>query len=86
MPEILGKDVASCMAVSSKVLALGTHWGMVYILDYSGNKIQAFESHSAKVNEICIDDSGEFLASCSDDGKVCKKSKTTFCRLLLFFF
>jgi hypothetical protein len=58
------------MAVSSKVLALGTHWGMVYILDYNGNKISSFESHSATVNEICIDDSGEFLASAGDDGKV----------------
>ena len=70
MPEILSKDVASCMAVSSKVLALGTHWGMVYILDYNGNKIRQFQSHAATVTEICLEESGEFLASAGDDGKV----------------
>jgi hypothetical protein len=58
------------MAVSNKVLAMGTHWGMVHVLDYSGNKICSFESHSAKVNEICIDDGGEFIASAGDDGRV----------------
>lgn len=42
--------------------------GMVYMLDFSGNEIKKYSSHSAAVNEISIDETGEFLASCSDDG------------------
>jgi len=26
--------------------------------------------HSAQINQISLDDEGEFLASCADDGKV----------------
>ncbi|XP_069111688.1 vacuolar protein sorting-associated protein 41 homolog [Argopecten irradians] len=69
---ILSKDCASCMAVDSKFLAVGTHWGMIYILDYIGFNINSKEvaSHSTTVNQISLDDNGDFMASCSDDGRV----------------
>jgi tricorn protease-like protein len=50
--------------------ALGTHWGAIHILDFAGNEIKKFNSHSTTVNELDIDASGEYVASCSDDGKV----------------
>lgn len=50
--------------------ALGTHWGMLHVLDFAGNEIKRFPAHTATVNCISIDLNGEFLASCSDDGKV----------------
>lgn len=38
--ELLAKDAASCLCVSDKVLALGTHNGGVHVLDYSGNEVE----------------------------------------------
>ncbi|RUS21513.1 vacuolar protein sorting-associated protein 41 [Endogone sp. FLAS-F59071] len=81
--DVLKRDNASVMAVSSRFLtelnlsspsaraqALGTHNGTVYILDFEGNITKSFSNHSATVNDISIDDAGEFVASASDDGKV----------------
>ncbi|XP_076460755.1 vacuolar protein sorting-associated protein 41 homolog [Babylonia areolata] len=72
LTTILKKDAASSIAVHSKFLALGTHWGMIFILDHTGNNIRDKEimAHTTTVNQISIDDKGEYLASCSDDGKV----------------
>eukprot|EP01113_Clastostelium_recurvatum_P018176 TRINITY_DN2143_c0_g1_i1.p1 TRINITY_DN2143_c0_g1~~TRINITY_DN2143_c0_g1_i1.p1 ORF type:complete len:931 (-),score=291.81 TRINITY_DN2143_c0_g1_i1:56-2848(-) len=69
--EILKRDTASCMATHERFLALGTQWGVVYVLDFNGNEIKRFAPHSKNVNELSIDLSGEFVASCSEDGKVC---------------
>ncbi|XP_072108209.1 vacuolar protein sorting-associated protein 41 homolog isoform X1 [Mobula birostris] len=68
--EILQKDVASCMLVHDKFLALGTHHGKVYLLDVQGNVTQFFDISSVKVNQISLDESGEYIGICSDDGKV----------------
>eukprot|EP01080_Neovahlkampfia_damariscottae_P008010 gene8010-12475_t len=63
---------ASALAVSDKFLALGTHVGHLYLLDFEGNEIKdkKFASHSQTVTDLSIDKSGEYLASCSTDGKV----------------
>ncbi|XP_048576551.1 vacuolar protein sorting-associated protein 41 homolog isoform X2 [Nematostella vectensis] len=71
--EILRKDeCASCMAVHSKFLALGTHYGVVHVMDHLGNSIRSkeFPSHTTAVNQISIDEKGDYIASCSDDGRV----------------
>ena len=39
VPTILHRDVATCLCVSEKLLALGTRSGGVYVLDYEGNKV-----------------------------------------------
>ena len=36
-----------------------------------GNEIRRFSCHTTTVTELSIDDSGEYIASCSSDGKVC---------------
>ncbi|CAG8436458.1 3839_t:CDS:10 [Diversispora eburnea] len=68
--ELLKKDAASAMAVSDKYVALGTHNGDLFILDFDGNLIKRFSSHSATVNDISIDVAEEYVASASMDGKV----------------
>ncbi|KAI8987337.1 hypothetical protein BDF20DRAFT_814816 [Mycotypha africana] len=68
--ELLQKDTASTLRVSDRFVALGTHWGAVHILDFEGNVIKSFKSHSATINDISIDNSMEYVASASDDGKV----------------
>jgi hypothetical protein len=37
--DLLGKDSATCLCVSDKILALGTHSGTVHVLDYNGNEV-----------------------------------------------
>ena len=37
LTNILSRDAASCLAVHPKFLALGTHWGMIHILDPTGS-------------------------------------------------
>ena len=68
----IGEDLVSCMAVHSKFLAVGTHDGQVLIADHEGHLIvsKEFPVHSCTVNDISIDVAGEYIASCSDDGKV----------------
>uniref|UniRef100_A0A803SMK4 Vacuolar protein sorting-associated protein 41 homolog n=1 Tax=Anolis carolinensis TaxID=28377 RepID=A0A803SMK4_ANOCA len=68
--EILQKDVASCMTVHEKFLALGTHYGKVYLLDVQGNITQKFDISPVKINQISLDESGEHMGVCSEDGKV----------------
>ncbi|CAG8551259.1 4952_t:CDS:10 [Acaulospora morrowiae] len=68
--ELLKNDAASAMAVSDKYVALGTHNGEVFILDFDGNLIKKFSSHTATVNDISIDVAEEYVASASMDGKI----------------
>lgn len=45
---------------------------MIHLLDHQGNNIQSksLQAHTVAVNQISIDYKGDFIASCSDDGKV----------------
>lgn len=59
-------------------ICVGTHFGWIYLLDHQGNSVrfkenspQGFNAHSISVNQISVDVNGDFIASCSDDGKVC---------------
>lgn len=54
-------------------VCVGSHWGMVHLLDHQGNNVRNKElrAHTVAVNQISIDQNGDFIASCSDDGKVC---------------
>lgn len=58
------------MAVQDKFLALGTHYGKVYLLDVQGNITQKFDISPVKINQISLDESGEHMGVCSEDGKV----------------
>ncbi|KAI4885937.1 hypothetical protein NFI96_011058 [Prochilodus magdalenae] len=68
--EIMQKDAASCMTVHDKFLALGTHFGKIFLLDIQGNVTQKYEISSVKINQISLDESGEHVGVCSEDGKV----------------
>lgn len=45
---------------------------MIHLLDHQGNSIENKElrAHTVAVNQISVDLNGDFLATCSDDGKV----------------
>jgi len=50
----------------------GTQKGRVYVFDHLGNKIVGnnIPPHAIDVNQISVDRSGEWLASCANDGKI----------------
>lgn len=65
--NIISKDAVSCVSVHSKFMAVGTHWGKIYILDHLGNKVQPdVLIANSSVTQISIDYKGEFIASCSE--------------------
>uniref|UniRef100_A0A1I8FL98 WD_REPEATS_REGION domain-containing protein n=1 Tax=Macrostomum lignano TaxID=282301 RepID=A0A1I8FL98_9PLAT len=72
LPRILDKDFITSLAVHSKFICVGTNWGNIYILDHMGNNIQgrSLSGHSTTVNQISVDEKGEYLASCSMDERV----------------
>ena len=49
---------------------MGTYKGHVYIMDFNGVERARFTAHKAKVNFISADAAGQYVASCSDDGRV----------------
>ncbi|CAG2113369.1 unnamed protein product [Medioppia subpectinata] len=66
---ILKKESATCLAVHSRFIALGTHLGKINIIDVLGNRVNDRELclHKTSVNQISIDEKGEYLATSSDD-------------------
>ena len=45
---------------------------MIYVLDHLGNAARGHElqAHAVSVNQISLDSEGDYIASCSDDGRV----------------
>lgn len=39
IPSLISNDSAACVAVAERMIALGTHGGTVYILDFLGNQV-----------------------------------------------
>lgn len=77
LKDILNKDVVTACAIHSKFLIFGTFLGRVYLLDHQGNTVNSNLSygkqefaHTVAVNEVDIDTKGEYVVTCSDDGKV----------------
>ncbi|KAJ2966671.1 hypothetical protein NUW54_g13739 [Trametes sanguinea] len=68
--QFLQKDSASTLAYANQRLALGTHGGMLHILDLSGQHIKSLRAHSASVLDISMDAAGDFIATASIDGQV----------------
>ncbi|EIN11015.1 vacuolar protein sorting-associated protein 41 [Punctularia strigosozonata HHB-11173 SS5] len=68
--DLLQRDSASALAIANKLLALGTHAGIVHILDLAGKRIKSFKPHGASVCDITMDSAAEFVATASMDGQI----------------
>jgi vacuolar protein sorting-associated protein 41 len=70
--EIIKTTSISCVNANTKVIFVGTAWGDLYILDHEGNinSHRRFPKHIVGINRISVDNKGEFIATCSDDGQV----------------
>ncbi|KAL7688311.1 putative vacuolar protein sorting-associated protein [Plasmopara halstedii] len=67
---IFKDDSLSCIALHVNFVCAGTYGGNVLLLELNGRFIRRLHQHYKKVNHICIDETGQFIASCSDDGTV----------------
>ncbi|KAL7418518.1 Vacuolar protein sorting-associated protein 41 [Cryptotrichosporon argae] len=77
VPQILGRDSASAIDVSPRVIAIGTHNGMVHILTYEGAKVNSFRPHAASVTCLRLDEENDFVATASVEGRVVIQSLTS---------
>ncbi|KAF7354801.1 Vacuolar assembling protein [Mycena sanguinolenta] len=68
--DLLKKDSASALCISKSRMALGTHGGIVHILDLSGTRIKSYKPHMASVIDIAMDETAEYVATASLDGQV----------------
>ncbi|KAI0053795.1 vacuolar assembling protein VPS41 [Auriscalpium vulgare] len=77
LPDLFKKDSASALAISNKLMALGTHSGIVHVLDLSGARVKSFKPHSASIVDMCMDSTGDFIGTASIDGQVVIHSLST---------
>uniref|UniRef100_K3WSM7 RING-type domain-containing protein n=1 Tax=Globisporangium ultimum (strain ATCC 200006 / CBS 805.95 / DAOM BR144) TaxID=431595 RepID=K3WSM7_GLOUD len=67
---IFKDDSLSCIALHVNFICAGTYNGNVLLLELDGRFIRRLHQHYKKVNQVCIDETGQYIASCSDDGTV----------------
>ena len=75
------KDLASCLKCHPRFLVLGMKSGIVYVLDPHGDIIKQYRPHKNAVNDISIDQNGDHVATCSQDGKLSLHSLSIYCVL-----
>lgn len=70
LPEIFKKDSASCFRSHPKFLLMGTVKGWLHVFDLEGNQVFKVCVHTGPVNDLSIEERGDYVATCSDDGTV----------------
>ncbi|KAG0655802.1 Vacuolar protein sorting-associated protein 41 [Rhodotorula mucilaginosa] len=68
--QIFSKDTASAIAVCEKYIIVGSHNGMIFVLSPEGRLLKRFRPHSATINDLSIDSTGEYVGSASMDGLI----------------
>ncbi|KII94565.1 hypothetical protein PLICRDRAFT_97705 [Plicaturopsis crispa FD-325 SS-3] len=77
LQDLLKKDSASALAIANKTLALGTHGGIIHILDLTGKRLKSYKPHQASVFDLSMDSTADFVSSASMDGQVVIHSLST---------
>ncbi|CAE6469171.1 unnamed protein product [Rhizoctonia solani] len=75
--QLLEKDSACALAMSDSVILLGTHNGIVHILDFNGTRQRSYRPHTATITDMSVDTTGDFVATASIDGQVVIHSLST---------
>ena len=70
LPTITESDLLSCIDAFGNTIAIGSHWGKLYVLNLDGTERRKFIAHAATINDVCVDEEEEAVATASDDGKV----------------
>ena len=48
---------------------LGTHAGILHVLDLTGERVKSVKPHSASITDICVDETADFIGTASLDGE-----------------
>ncbi|KAI6017010.1 hypothetical protein BKA83DRAFT_347458 [Pisolithus microcarpus] len=75
--DLLKKDSISAVSVSNKLVAVGTHGGIVHVLDMTGKRIKSYKPHQASISDMEMDNTADFVATASIDGQVVIQSLST---------
>ncbi|KAI6124191.1 hypothetical protein EDD16DRAFT_1563085 [Pisolithus croceorrhizus] len=75
--DLLKKDSISAISVSNKLVAVGTHGGIVHVLDMTGKRIKSYKPHQASISDMEMDNTADFVATASIDGQVVIQSLST---------
>lgn len=75
--DLLRKDSISAISVSNKFIAVGTHSGIVHVLDMTGKRIKSYKPHQASISDMEMDNTADFVATASIDGQVVIQSLST---------
>lgn len=54
VPSILSNDASSCLAVTQRMIALGTRNGSIHILDFLGNQVTFFSVFQYYLNFFIV--------------------------------
>ena len=71
--KIIQKSKVTAVAVNDRFLMIGTQNGHVHQFDHNGYEVTSqrkFPVHPVAVTALSIDESGEYYASCSNDGRI----------------
>jgi len=68
--EVTEEDQVTAVQVHQHGVLLGTSGGSVFELGLDGTFVRRHDVHRDKVTDLSLDRSGQFFASCSDDGRV----------------
>lgn len=69
LDDVCARDSISTFAAATDRVAVGMHSGMIYVL-HRGGLERGFRFHSAAVNHLVFDTTGEFVGSAGLDGLV----------------
>ncbi|KAG9084104.1 Vacuolar protein sorting-associated protein 41 [Ceratobasidium sp. UAMH 11750] len=75
--QLLEKDSACAVIISTTAVLLGTHNGIVHILDFNGVRQRSYRPHTATITDMSIDTTEDFVATASIDGQVVIHSLST---------
>ncbi|KAF8759668.1 Vacuolar assembling protein VPS41 [Rhizoctonia solani] len=65
--QLLEKDSACAIAISESAILLGTHSGIVHVLDLNGVRQRSYRPHTATITDMSVDTTGDFVATASID-------------------
>ncbi|KAF8644880.1 hypothetical protein AX16_008217, partial [Volvariella volvacea WC 439] len=77
VPDLLKKDSAAAVTVANGIMALGTHAGIIHVMDLTGKRIKSYKPHVASIMDISLDATADFVATASMDGQTVVHSLST---------
>ena len=70
LSNIIENDLISCVKSHPRCLVVGMKSGIVYVLERHRHRdiMKQYKPHSSAVTDISVDQSGDYVATCSQDG------------------